>query len=165
MHIIRLRGPWELKPVLGLVVAADGLWTRKRTAAADLPNACRQTMPADWSATLGQDFAGCVSYRRSFHRPTNLQSSDSVWLVVEPPRSTAAIHLNGELLGSASEGEPAARFEINARLKDRNQLEIFVSHPALDSDGNPAQNTGQEPAGGLIGEVRLEISSVGDTPN
>jgi hypothetical protein len=112
------------------------------------------TMPADWAALFGADFRGCVRYSRSFQKPTGLDGHERVWLVVEPPRSCGSIRLNEHVLGSVRFGAAAGRFEVTLRLTDRNRLEIDVTHPELDDDGNSIDDSG---IGGLVGEVRLEI--------
>ena len=153
MHIIRLRGPWQLEPLARYVARADGSYDR---TTADLPAAFQATMPADWSATLGPDFVGVVRYARNFQRPTGLEPGDKVWLVVEPPRSTATVRLADQDLGTVSHGEPAARFDITQLMADHNDLEIVVRHSKFDED----HPTGRDPLdapGGLVGEVRLEI--------
>lgn len=154
MHTIRLRGPWQVEPVARFVLEADGSY---RLDGESLPPAARVTMPADWSATCGPDFFGRVRYRRVFHRPTGLESGERVFLVVEPPRSSASIILNGDVLGFVNSEEPAGRFEISDRLEEDSQLEIIVDHPSLDDTKSTVDDPGILPPGGLVGEVRLEI--------
>ena len=122
-----------------------------------LPAAARVTMPADWSATCGADFLGRVRYRRTFHRPTDLDSGERVFLVVEPARSSACVTLKGALVGVVYSGEPAGRFEITDRLEEDNRLEIIVDYPALDFMKSTVGDPSLLPPGGLVGEVRLEI--------
>lgn len=154
MHIIRLRGPWQLEVVWRYVRCADGTYRADRE---NLPSTARMTMPADWSAAFGADFLGCVCYRRTFQKPTGLESGERVWLVIEPPRSVGEVELNRQRLGDICGGEAVGRFDITAMLEDHNRLEILVEHPAAD-DVNRAQNpTATLPTGGLVGEVRLEI--------
>lgn len=152
MHVIRLRGPWQLEPLARYVVRSDGSYDEDRE---NVPAGGTAKMPADWSETLGSDFRGGVRYRRSFQRPTGLQPRDTVWLVVEPPRSCATVHLAGRLLGGVLRfGGPAGRFDVTHLLDDRNRLEIVVQHPAPDGTRTPDDD---EAPGGLVGEVRLEI--------
>ena len=54
MHIIRLRGPWQLEP-LARYVERPGGYDR---SAADLPPGGKATMPADWSAGLRTGLLG-----------------------------------------------------------------------------------------------------------
>jgi hypothetical protein len=153
MHIIRLRGPWQLEPIWRYVLHADGCYRPERK---NLPAAARMTMPADWSAVYGADFLGRVQYRRVFHRPTGLDGGARVYLVVECPRSSAMVELNRQRLVHVSSGVAVMRFDITKMMVEDNSLEIIVDHPALDADGKPVDEAVHGP-GGLVGEVRLEI--------
>jgi hypothetical protein len=154
IHIIRLRGPWQLEPLRRYINRGDGCFDRSVDG---LPHSARAKMPADWAATLGADFRGLVRYRRTFHQPTDLEPHEQVWLVVEPPRSHGAVRLGGKLLGEVVWGGPAGRFDITALLADNCTLEIDVAHPLLDEQGRPPDDGDTSAPGGLIGEVRLEI--------
>jgi hypothetical protein len=147
MHIIRLRGPWQLEPVERWVRRADGGYDQ---VCDDLPAATKATMPADWSESFGPEFFGRVRYSRHFNLPTGLEPNDKVFLVVEPPRSRAQVRLNGQALGELRFGGPAARFDVARLLAVKNSLEIEVEHPEPDDGSRGA-------TGGLVGEVRLEI--------
>jgi hypothetical protein len=154
MHTMRLRGPWQLEPIERFVRRHDGGYNRLTE---DLPAAARVTMPADWGQSFGADFLGRVRYRRIFQKPTGLDSGERVFLVIEPPRSLGIVELNEQRLGEIRYGSPPARYDITNRLEDHNRLEILVSHPALD-DARMADDDGStQLAGGLVGEVRLEI--------
>jgi hypothetical protein len=158
MHTIRLRGPWQLEPVLRYVRRGDGGFD---LATNDLPAAGRMHVPTDWGAVLGGDFLGRVRYVRTFHAPPGLQFDERVWLVVEPQRSTARVVLVEDTLGVVAAGGRAGRFDITHRLLPTNRLEIFVDHPAVEEgrivgDGDADLSL----AGGLVGEVRLEIEEV-----
>jgi hypothetical protein len=154
MHIIRLRGPWQLEPVHRWVRRADGGYDRVRT---DLPAAAKATMPADWSGSFGGDFLGCVKYSRHFNLPTGLAAGDKVFLVVEPPRSWAEVCLGGETLGRMISRDAAARYDVTDRLEAHNRLEILVDHPAVPDGRDTITGSTDLPPGGLVGEVRLEI--------
>jgi len=158
MHIIRLRGPWELEPVSRLVLRPDGAHC---STSSDLPSATRVKMPADWGEVLGRHFFGRVRYRRTFQKPTGLESGERVWLVVEPPRSHGVVELNHKRLGEVC-GQ-SARFDITEQLLGSNLLDIWVSHPPLDVRGTPSDD-GDTPPGGLVGEVRLEIEEPNRKP-
>ena len=153
MHIIRLRGPWQLEPQ-ARYERRGGRWT---PSAESLPAGARMTMPADWSAVLGSDFIGCVRYHRVFQTPTGLDSGERVFLVVEPPRSRGVVSLSDLRLGDVCWGGPPGRFDITERLDDHNRLEIIVEHPPLDDTMHPNDDNGARWPGGLVGEVRLEI--------
>jgi Glycosyl hydrolase 2 galactose-binding domain-like len=153
MHLIRLRGPWQLEPVVRYVARPGGY----EPTSADLPAGGTATMPANWSATCGSDFLGVVRYRRSFQKPTGLEPGDKIWLVVEPPQTLATVFLAEQPLGKVRDAGAAVRFEISRLLSDRNVLVIEVEHPALDAAGCPSDASGPRVPGGLVGEVRLEI--------
>lgn len=114
-------------------------------------------MPADWSQILGGDFLGRVVYRRTFQKPTGLESGERVFLVVEPTRSWGVVELNRKRLGEVFSGPGGGRFEITEVLEDHNRLEIVVEHPALDGAGSGNDDGQTSLPGGLVGEVRLEI--------
>ncbi|HEY7531985.1 MAG TPA: hypothetical protein VH681_04275 [Nitrospiraceae bacterium] len=152
MHIIRLRGPWEVEPIWRYELPLSG-----RRLDFDPRSPTKQKMPSDWGDALGRDFLGCVRYRRRFHAPTNLTPQDFVWLVVEPPRSVGTVELNGHYLGNVEYDQPEGRFEVMSLLREANELLVYVSHPALDPDGNRPQQDYVNLPGGLVGEVRLEI--------
>lgn len=157
MHTIRLRGPWQLEPVFRYVRLSDGGFDRVTD---DLPAAARMHVPADWSAALGGDFLGRVRYVRTFHAPPGLVFDERVWLVVEPQRSVARVVLVEETLGIVAVGGPAGRFDITHRLLPTNRLEIFVDHPAMEDGRIVGSDAELSLAGGLVGEVRLEIEEV-----
>ena len=149
MHFIRLRGPWRYEVLERL--AGDP----------SLPSEGKQKLPADWSATLGTDFRGAVSYRRTFHQPTGLEPGQEVWLSIESLTSSAAVTLNGHDLPACpfaaerQDGEPPPpyRHEVHDLLLPTSELTIDVTHP-VDAP---------EP-GGLTGLVQLEIQTVRPRP-
>jgi hypothetical protein len=154
MHTIRLRGPWEVEVIARFVPQSDGTYA---STSEQLPRAGRATMPADWSEMVGADFLGRVRYRRKFNKPTGLQFGNRVWLVIEPPRSSAYIVWKGDLVGSIHPGDPPGRFDITRRLGDHNEVDVFVDHPHLDHMQSTVGDPTHLPPGGLVGEVRLEI--------
>jgi hypothetical protein len=154
MHIIRLRGPWQLEPVERFIHRGAGRYDCSREG---LPAGARATMPADWSRSFGREFLGRVRYRRTFQKPTGLESGERVWLVVEPPRTHGTVRLGDTLLGDLRWGGPTGRYDITDRLEDHNRLEIIVAHPALDDGGAAEDETNMSLPGGIVGEVRMEI--------
>jgi hypothetical protein len=132
-NVIRLRGPWEYSPL-------------ERSDSNDpLPASGKQTMPADWSSTLGANFRGRVRYLRRFGKPGFTEPYEQLWIVCQQVRSRASVLLNGEVLGEVSGDQPGI-FEVTDKLAFRNMLELVVEHPA-----------GAGEAGGIVGDVRLEI--------
>ena len=67
--------------------------------------------------------------------------------------------LNETTLGEVRCDSMPGRFDVTATLTDRNQLVIEVELPRTDDDSAPlTRPAGREQlAGGLVGEVRLEI--------
>jgi hypothetical protein len=154
-HVIRLRGPWEYRPLARTVPLADG---SRRCEPGDLPAPGRITMPADWGPTLGPDFRGRVSYCRRFGCPTGLGAGDRVELVIDRVDAFGCALLNGRPLGEIAAGGQIWRGDITARLMPRNELVIEVELPYLTEESPPLARLGRDRLpGGLIGEVRLEI--------
>lgn len=154
MHIIRLRGPWQVEAMARFVLQPEGSYKAEHDG---LPPSVRATMPADWAAVLGGDFFGRARFGRVFQKPTGLESGERVWLVVEPLRTRGVVELNRKPLGEVFWSESSARFEITELLEDHNRLEIAVEHPALDASGAADDDSDTNVPGGLVGEVRLEI--------
>jgi hypothetical protein len=71
--------------------------------------------------------AGAICWRRRFGRPTGLATADRLWIVVENPSQSAAVELNGELLGTYEGGAASTRFEVTGRLDLRNELLLRLS--------------------------------------
>jgi hypothetical protein len=158
MHNIRLRGPWEYLPLAHTLLLSDGSASQQTD---DLPEGGRMRIPADWNAALGA-FRGRVRFTRFFNLPTGLEKGDTVWLVVEPPDAWGEVRLNDGALGSVAAGEPAARYDVTDRLLERNELIIEVECPQVTPESAPLtrpDDRAEEDAGGLVGEVRLEIDA------
>ena len=174
-HTIRLRGPWDYRPLARAELEADGSvrWDDR-----DLPAGGTMGMPADWGAALGNDFRGLVRFTRRFTQPTGLGEQTRVWLVVENVDWQATVTLNGTPLGclQLANSPPApcllvfpsapalpcpGRFNIMPHLLPRNELQVEVLVPAT-SPGDPLlPRPGREHlAGGLIGLVKLEIEAL-----
>ncbi len=154
-HVIRLRGPWECQPLARYSLAPDGTVVE---TASDLAGASREKLPADWADTLGHDFRGRVRYTRRFNRPTNLAAGERVWLVVEGVDARGRLALDGQDLGANDGYALPAENDITALLQPSSVLTVDVELPPTGSGQNPVIRPGRESlAGGLIGEVRLEI--------
>lgn len=134
-HTIRLRGPWELTPLVSETPQREQIPGGEPLGFAVRP--VTQHLPAAWEAVC-PGFRGTVRYARRFGKPTNLEAHERVWLVVTDVAGSAAIFLNGEKL-------PAPLFDVTDRLRERNLLQIDVTQNDL------------EQLAGLVGEVRLEI--------
>jgi beta-galactosidase/beta-glucuronidase len=153
-HVIRLRGPWHYEPLAQWELDAQGA----RQTVEMLPPAGRMVMPGDWAQPLGRDFRGRVRFVRAFGRPTRLEPDEQVWLVCDGVDLTGWASLNGEQLGPVAGFREAARFEVTGRLNERNELVIEVELPPLAyADEQQLRPDRAGLAGGVIGEVRLEI--------
>lgn len=135
MHRIHLKGPWEFQPQIWGGSESD------RT----VPPGGTVKFPAAWSDFLGE-FRGRARFIRPFNRPTNLESHERVDLVLDGVGGSAVVRLNQQPVGTVSETENSARFEITSLLQLHNTLEICV-----DWMGNLAE------PGGLWAPVALEI--------
>ena len=121
-HRIRLRGPWDVRP-----------------HAADVSPG-RMTVPGMLRDGGWVGIAGHVSFYRRFGRPSNLASTERVWLVFERIVGPAEVRLNEDPLGTL---EGSGAFDVTDRLANRNVLEVVV---VAADDGC-----------GIAGEVVLEI--------
>jgi hypothetical protein len=163
-HVIRLRGPWDYEPLARFVTQADGStsMTNKK-----LPPSGVIDLPADWASVFGADFQGRVRFTRRFHRPTGLEASSRVRLVIDDIDWQADVALNDSVLGAVIYSQSVespnpqrcpARFDITTLLSPQNRLSIVVTSPTLDADNILLPRPGRVGhPGGLIGLVRLEI--------
>lgn len=162
MHTIRLRGPWQYEPLALTVWTADGESVASPAGSSELaalPPAGRVTMPCDWSESLGADFRGRVRFTRHFNRPTGLDSNTRVYLAIDEVDAVAEVQLNGNSLGRMRGIDGTWRSEITAILETRNRLEIVVDLPFVSDASAPLPRPRDARlAGGVTGEVRLEIS-------
>jgi hypothetical protein len=153
--VIRLRGPWQYRPLARTVLLADG---STRETAGVLPPPGRVHMPADWGQTLGATFRGRVQYRRDFGCPTGLEAGDRVELVIERVDAFGVVVFNTRSLGQIHAGGEKASFDVTSWLRRRNELLIEVELPEVTSASAPLSRPGREGLpGGLVGEVRIEI--------
>lgn len=142
LHVIRLRGPWEYVVEARFLAAADRA-AGATESTSDLPLPGRAAMPACWANSLGPDFRGRVSYRRPFGKPTGITPAERIWLVCDGADPQASLTLNDEPLGTIDGPASPAEFDVTDRLRERNVLVAIVESA--------------DRAGGLTGEVRLEI--------
>lgn len=150
-HSIRLRGPWDVTVITDHAAAA--------VSSARSLSARRVVMPTSWAGMLGTAFRGRVKCERSFARPTGLELHERVWLVCEGVDARGQVTLNGVHLGSIDGYALPARFEITSLLAPRNACVIEVEVPPLDAAESRELRPGRtRAAGGLIGDVRLEIT-------
>jgi beta-galactosidase/beta-glucuronidase len=155
-HVIRLRGPWDLEPLARDVPTGGGGYRRE---VGDLPAGGRVQVPGDWQASLGAHFVGCVRYTRRFNCPTNLGPDERVWLAFDGVDYQSQVTLNAQALGAVQGYGSPSRIEITSLLEPRNVLALDISLPAIVFNDEQLRPGRAGQAGGLIGEVRLEISS------
>lgn len=122
---IRLAGPWEY-----------------RLLDQTPPVAGRMTIPCHWKGSEAGRMTGPVRFMRRFGRPRQLDDHERVWLTFAGVGGTAAVSLNGALLGRQDGEEGPFEFPVPTLLRARNELVV---------DLEAAER------GGLWGEVALEI--------
>lgn len=132
---IHLRGPWE---VTGPWV--DGVSQEWRTV----------TLPAAWQSLFGTR-SGTATFRRWFHRPTNLVPDDQIAFVLTGVRGAGHARLNDDPWNPLVIHNTAAAIPVTvAQLRQRNRLEIELTFdPSATSE-----------PGGLFEAVALEIISI-----
>lgn len=69
------------------------------------------------------------SYKRSFTVQEEVLEADELCLVFEGIDTIADIYLNGELLGKAKDMHRTWRFDIKGRVREKNDLEIYLHAP------------------------------------
>jgi len=107
-------------------------------------------MPAEVLEITGEIPAE-VQFQRYFHRPTNLDAHERVYVVIEEICSSANLKLNDQPIGSISTGQAIAEFDITQQLAVRNTLQLTF---------NDSFPTGHSEPGTLIWEVvAIEIRS------
>ena len=143
VHRIHLKGPWEYEFVA--VPRSDGGVSRDASAA--VSKSGRVTMPADWRSLFGS-LAGRATFRRRFHKPTNLDPEERVWIAFDGLNGHANVQLNGQDLGTLS-GTSSGRLDVTGALQPFNELTVELDYDDR-RDGSP---------GGLYAPVAIEIES------
>jgi hypothetical protein len=105
-HRIRLIGPWELERRDGSV---------------------RVHLPRDWAEVTG-DGTTELRLSRRFHRPTRLDSSTQIFIVMPDAWNVRALTLNGRPIESGSQTGQLQRFDITSvvQSQEAHELEIVV---------------------------------------
>jgi len=135
VHSIRLLGPWQVA------------WQSPRPSGA-VPLPAVVVLPFDWQQAFGS-VAGTVRLVRRFHRPTNLEPHEQVWLAFQGVGGRGDVCLNGEWLGALAGETTAARFEITRLLKPFNELTVELQ---FDPAGNSCR-------GGIYDVVTLTMTT------
>lgn len=103
VHIIRLRGPWEVVPL-----AASGA------------TPLRLMLPGDWRVPLG-DYLGPAKFCRYFQRPTSLSHKSQVKLAVSGLPKRRVVRCNENVLSPLDDPD---RYDLTCLLTPRNQLVV-----------------------------------------
>jgi hypothetical protein len=138
-HRIHLRGPWDY-------VWLDPANNVRETS---LATSGTVAMPREWQAVFG-DVSGTARFLRKFHRPTNLDPHESVFIVLTKVRGSGTARLNDTDLGSFSSDGGTVAFDISQALEPFNQFAVDITFQ---------QTSAPRQSGGLYGVVALEIRS------
>ncbi len=104
-------------------------------------------MPRDWQSLFG-DSSGTAEFRRKFHRPTNVESHETVILVFTGIRGRLAVWLNRDSLVEFHRIGDSVEFDVTSQLKEYNELRAEITFdPQAERDVS----------GGLYGVVALDI--------
>ena len=138
VHRIRLIGPW------------DYVWLGATDPTMDAPPTVGGTikMPCDWQSIFGPR-AGRATFSRQFHRPTNLEPHERVFIVLTGVGGAGRFSLNGLAMGDFDGKDKSAEAEVTNKLESFNQLEITIEFAPDDAS-----------LGGLYDAVALEIRQV-----
>lgn len=109
------------------------------------PNVHRMTLREPWQRKPCGD---CIEFQRAFHRPTNLNAQERVFVAVRAASADGTVKVNGKTLGELTIGMDGA-FEVTELLEPRNH--ISISMPA-------ATNTADLP----FAETAIEIRQRND---
>jgi hypothetical protein len=106
--------------------------------------------------SLESDRSG-VRCTRRFNCPTNLDPLERVWLVFDGLEREARVTLNDQPLGELGSPAPLHELEITPVLLEHNVLAVEVSLRPEELADIEVRGRRAGGAGGLFGEVRLEI--------
>jgi beta-galactosidase/beta-glucuronidase len=147
-HRIELRGPWEYERLVNLPPLPSEEGTKEDAAASNRPAPRnRLTMPISWRPAFGPH-AGSVRFSRRFQWPAVLDENERVILVFDGIGGTGRVQLNDEPLGMFDLLHSSLEYDITARLRSTNLLEIDLAFDPAESPQSP---------GGLWGPVALEV--------
>ena len=106
-------------------------------------------MPCDWHSLFGS-VVGTATFRRRFHRPSNLEPHERVWLVCTGVRGCGTISLNDVLLSEFTSDGEAVECDVTSHLPPFNVVSIRLSAGGIEE---------HQPPVGLFQPVVLEIRS------
>lgn len=128
MHRIALKGPWQITHPHGNVPPVS------------------HKLPATWQELFG-DCSGSAQFLRHFHKPTNLDASEIVYLTLTGCRGEGEVFLNEHLVGHIWSCDVQWSVDITRNLLSRNELRIKLHHDPV----------AMPQPGGLYGVVELQI--------
>lgn len=110
---MHLHGPWQYE------------WLSAEPFDSVVPRTGRVKMPCKWKSLFG-DAAGKVCFRRRFHKPTNLEPHERVYIVLEEIKGRVQISINDSVLGTADNPQQTLDYEITELLKPFNELSVEI---------------------------------------
>ena len=150
-HRIRLVGPWDFtwREAPESDDGPDELEPRSinPTRTGSVP------MPCDWQALFGTA-AGCATFSRRFHRPTNLDANEQVVIILTGVGGGGKLSLNGSVLTEFTSTTEPVEADVTDRLLPFNVLEVSIHFRPATA---PEPATGPPNPGGLFAPVVLEI--------
>jgi hypothetical protein len=154
-HLIRLHGPWSVRPLENPRFGAARQCTLETDDGSSSSDSLQTiAFPQDWKAwcvsflkTATEKFP-TIELSRRFGLPTGLADGQKIWLTFEIEDCRGTVWLNDQELGTIRLEDRLIRFAIGKSLLARNQLQIFL--PPFLKVTPP-----------VFHAVRLEIESVG----
>jgi beta-galactosidase/beta-glucuronidase len=140
-HRIHLNGPWNYEWI--------GREDDRGSEGESRTEPLRIKLPAAWSDLFGS-VAGNVRFRRSFGKPTNLDSNEQVFLCFDGIGGTGTVRLNDRELGTLDGNQTSARYDVTGLLESRNTLLVELCFAPDESSAEP---------GGLWRPVAIEIQA------
>jgi hypothetical protein len=133
-HRMHLKGPWKFE------------WLTEHSESS-VPKTGRVKMPVDWVTAFGMT-TGSVRFRRRFHKPTNLDPDETVWIVLDGVGGAGPVSVNGTILGVVHSAEEPQKFDMTPLLQQASELIIELEfHPSAENSN----------LGGLFAPVAIEI--------
>lgn len=135
-HRIQLKGPWE---VLHPEVSINSPSSNRSKVTT--------TMPQEWRTLFG-DVGGTAQFHRKFHRPSNLESHERIFLVLTGVCGQTKVRLNRRLIGEFASPDHMIELDISSLMNSFNLLEVEITFDPTADPNLP---------GGLYGVVALDI--------
>ena len=127
-HRMHLHGPWQYE------------WLSAEPFDSVVPRTGRVTMPCQWKSLFG-DVAGKARFRRRFHKPTNLEQHEQVFIVLEDVTGRVQVSINDSVLGTADNPQKTLDYEITDSLKPFNELSVEIEFDPASTSINEDSNS------------------------